>query len=411
MTFNPALNTSVQAMLAHSQAMGQISENVANTNTTAFKGLDTTFSTILSTVVKSGGPGGQVRGFSAQADFERLVDRQGSIEPTRRKLDVALNGRGFFILNTAADGSGETLYTRDGRFTERLVPDPNGAPPQAFLATTQGLFVQGFTANDDGTFADDLGPVRVRGLEQDAGNPTSTITLTGNLPADQARSNFGVGIYDNTPTAQTLTIGLQQVPGERGLWDVSFDVARGTVTSGTTQLQFSGSGELIAPLDGEIALDVAWDDGTTSSIDLDLGGLTQFAGPRLIDSVEQDGAAPGQLFDTFWDDDGVLYGQFTNGSSRPLFRLGFADFHNSNDLRAESGNLFSQTTQAGQRTLLNLQEEAPNTSLNAGALERANVDLADQFTDMIKTQKAYSSAATAFQTGDEMVQRARDLKA
>ncbi|MEQ9449702.1 MAG: flagellar hook-basal body complex protein, partial [Rhodospirillaceae bacterium] len=99
-----------------------------------------------------------------------------------------------------------------------------------------------------------------------------------------------------------------------------------------------------------------------------------------------------------------------NGENLNLYKLPIARFESENNLEARNGNVFLQTQDAGDLELTSLGNPAGITQMVVGALEQSNVDLANQFTKMIVTQRAYSSAATVLRTADEMTQAARDLK-
>jgi flagellar hook protein FlgE len=117
----------------------------------------------------------------------------------------------------------------------------------------------------------------------------------------------------------------------------------------------------------------------------------------------------GRLQNTYFTNDGVLVGSYSNGKTQNLYKLAIATFSAENSLEARPGNLFFQTSDAGELRLAG-PSMFGSTNLVVGALESSNVDLTDQFAKMIVTQRAYSSAATVLRTADEMTQAVRDLK-
>ena len=145
---------------------------------------------------------------------------------------------------------------------------------------------------------------------------------------------------------------------------------------------------------------------------MDLRQLTQLSGNGNVElqNIEQDGLKEGILTSTFFDRSGTLYGKFSNNGTIPLYKLPLANFPAENKLQAISGNLFKYDPLAGQLDLRAVGSLASMAQIVTGALERSNIDLADQFTKMIVTQRAYSSSATVLRTADEMTQQARDLK-
>jgi flagellar hook protein FlgE len=148
------------------------------------------------------------------------------------------------------------------------------------------------------------------------------------------------------------------------------------------------------------------------TISVDVSKLTQFGGAKAltVQNVSQDGYIAGRLNNTYFDQNGVLIGSYSNGQVRNLYKLPVATFAADNNLDALTGNVFAQTAAAGSLNLKGVGNPYGSTQFVAGAVEASNVDLADQFSKMIVTQRAYSSAATIVRTADEMTQAARDLK-
>ncbi len=150
-------------------------------------------------------------------------------------------------------------------------------------------------------------------------------------------------------------------------------------------------------------------DGATSDFSLDFTGSTQFGSNMLVSSFEQDGRTPGSLVDIQLARNGDVLGRFDNGDQRALYRIALADFANADRLRAVSGNLFLETTESGAAAFAGPGSQGVGL-LAPFAIEGSNVNLENEISDMIITQTAYNSSATAFRTMDEMSETARDLK-
>jgi flagellar hook protein FlgE len=130
-----------------------------------------------------------------------------------------------------------------------------------------------------------------------------------------------------------------------------------------------------------------------------------------VQNINQDGYLEGRLDQTYFNNSGTLIGSYSNGQTRQLYKLAIARFAVDNKLEAVSGNMFEQTRASGAISLSPIQGGfGGRTELVVGALESSNVDLADQFSKMIITQRAYTSNATVLRTADEMTMAARDLK-
>ncbi|WP_161539714.1 flagellar hook-basal body complex protein [Paramagnetospirillum kuznetsovii] len=151
----------------------------------------------------------------------------------------------------------------------------------------------------------------------------------------------------------------------------------------------------------------------TNTIALDVSKLTQYVGSKAtaidIKSNDQDGYASGVMDGTEFIKTGELIGHFSNGRTRTLAMVPVATFVAADNLDAISGTLFRRTQQAGDMTIDSIGAQGSGAQIVASAVETSNVDLADEFTRMIITQKAYSMNATVFKTADEMSTTARDL--
>lgn len=422
MTLKATFNTAVQGMQAQSQHLSNISTNIANVNTNAYKVQRTSFQTLLNHVR----PVNDAKFFTVDTVDTREVDRQGIITQTNRTLDLAINGRGFFVTNTATAGNGIWQYTRDGAFFGQAFPlstdsDGDGQNDQgSYLVTSTGAYVYGWQADDNGVFdeQDSLGalvPITINSNEIFPSRATTAITLQANVSAEATgRQSVGLPFVDAAGSSRTLTLGFNASLTNTWTLDVSsfgtnFQPVPVTVTPPT--VEFDSRGRLAVPANGQIAVTV--NDATGPQVmTIDISRITQFRddGDLTVQVVEQNGFLQGRLDKTFFDEKGVLYGSYTNRGLKPLFKLPIATFAAPNNLDAKSGNFFTETREAGARTL-NALSAAPNVAdIRIGALETSNVDLADQFTKMIVTQRAYSSSATVLRTADEMTQQARDLK-
>lgn len=153
----------------------------------------------------------------------------------------------------------------------------------------------------------------------------------------------------------------------------------------------------------------------TQSIDIDLGaidtlnGVTQFAGEYAPTLIERDGAQFGSLDRVEIDEEGVMNAVFNNGQIRPIYRLPVINFVNPNGLLALDGNAFQATAAAGAYYMWDAGS-GPAGSIAGSALEASTVDIAEEFSNMIVTQRAYSSNAKIIQTADEMLQQVTNLK-
>jgi flagellar hook protein FlgE len=183
------------------------------------------------------------------------------------------------------------------------------------------------------------------------------------------------------------------------------------VTFDPPNVTFGSDGSITSPTDGLITVEIS-DSTGPQDITVDLSKMSQFSdGDKLtVDNITQDGYIAGDLNTTYFNGNGVLIGSYTNGQVKNLFKLPVATFPSDNLLDAVNGNAFVESQLSGTPTLNSLGSPNGTTQFVPGALETSNVDLGDQFSKMIVTQRAYSSASKVITTVDEMTQAVRDLK-
>lgn len=416
-----AFLVSRQAMMAQSHAMGQISTNVANMTTIGYKRSETQFETLLSGIYP-----GKLDSFSAKPNDKRIADVQGVITQTARNYDVAVNGRGFIVTNTLRDGSGDWQYTRDGAFNGIAVrgtedTDGDGNLDQSTLLTTySGNYVMGWPVNEDGTFTEvnDFSSLEAIVISDNSlypAQPTSEIAVNASLSI-QGLSEQQLGLTVVDPNGDYQAVSLDFSRSLTGYWSVGGSVRDANtgqsvdVTVEPAELEFDGLGSMTVPNDRQLTLTVHWPDGD-QQIAVDATRLSQYAGDGKVTvyDIEQNGRTEGRLNSTFFDEDGVLWGSYSNQGTRPLYKLPLATFPAPNNLAALNASFFSETSGSGEPVLAGSDSVVGVAQFIPGALENSNVDLADAFTKMITTQRAYSSASKVLTTADEMVQQARDL--
>ncbi len=417
-----SLYSGVSGLGAQSRAMSMISDNVANVNTTAYKGTVAQFANLVTRrdSVTAYSPGG-VRSMGALT-----IANQGLIQSSSSPTDAAISGAGFFVVNSLGDGTGDQLYTRAGSFA----PDFLGN-----LRTPSGQYLQGWLldANEEVVDINRVETVNV-GIVNGLATATNNVEIGANINADQAEHPVAyavdemangtvephfsrdIQVYDSLGRPQTLTMGfLKTAPNE---WQVEVYAADPTiVTAGATALAsgtvtFDGDGSLATnTLDG-VDVTIQWAAATgadDSTIGFDLGtigetdGLTQFASPTNVAFVLQNGAEVGELNGVRIDEQGFIIASFTNGEERRLYQLPVATFANPAGLDPRSGNVFSQTERSGEFNL-RVAGRGGAGLLATSALEAANVDLADEFTKMIVTQRAYSANSRVITTTNSMLE-------
>ena len=386
-----SLYSGISGLRSHQTMLDVTGNNIANVNTTAFKASATQFQDTLSQLtVGAGGPQAQsgdtnpaqvglgVRVAGISTNFS-----QGSAQSTGRATDMMISGDGFFVTKTG----NQNLYTRAGSF------DFDGA---GRLVTPDGSIVQGYTAvngvvSDGGGVSDVTLPL---GIVAPAVTTTSA-KAAGNLPSDIATGTTlvrDVQVYDGTGTARTISLSYTKTaPG----WDVAGTDPNGS--TGATSLTFNSGAQTSA---GTM---------TIGGITVDMSKLTGFANLTTVAVSDQNGRAAGTLRSYTLSKDGTLVGSFSNGASQAIARIVLATFTNPGGLEKAGASSYSATLTSGTATL-----GAPGSgslgSLQAGALEMSNVDLSQEFTNLIVAQRGFQANARIITTSDEVLQELTNLK-
>lgn len=426
MSISNAMQTGVSGLRANSTAVGRISDNIANANTDGYR---RSFAQMVTTTTTSNSTGLAPAGVRAVQGTNVVLD--GALRPTGQATDLAIGGSGFFVVSRNPDELVESNYrmTRAGSF----LPDENG-----YLRNAAGYYLAGFPYGDDGTLGavdrnrfGDLTTVKV-GDVQMLGSPTTEIIVGGNLPAQQAGlAASGDPFISSAEFFSPLGVPerLQfswQPTTDANKWTLTINDPTGGVPFGSVDVTFNASGDFAGSpalydnstltgfdlVTGQVELDV----GTPAQpINLDFGavnsftGMTQFAGDYAPLRVAADGSGTGMLVRTEIDERGDVFGVFDNGKRKALYNIPLAEVPNPNGLTTTDGNAFLLSRSSGAVRLSSAGTGSAGT-ITAGALESSNVEVAQELTDLIQTQRAYSSNAKIVTTVDEMLDETMRLK-
>ncbi len=221
-------------------------------------------------------------------------------------------------------------------------------------------------------------------------------------------------VTDTDLLANNLTDGFPSTLNTEGWWTVDFRTPSGAIIKAGA-VNFTGGGALngTADLNGELPIsltNIDWSNGADlQDIDFNMAGFTQFSGQYNVISSAQNGAELGLRTGVSIDEDGFVVAQFSNGQSSKLFKLAIATFANENGLTELSGNVYRESDSSGS---FNLREANQGSAggIASGSLEASNVDLADEFSKMIVTQRAYSSNTKVINTADQMLEELLRLR-
>jgi flagellar hook protein FlgE len=414
------LNTGATGLSANGDALGVVSDNIANANTIGFKRSRADFQDMVASAGKSEMV--QIGAGSRLGAVEQMW-KQGSLLSTESATDLALSGDGFFVVNGTASGVSGNFYSRAGQFHL----DKNG-----FVVNTDDLKLQGYAADSRGQILGTLTDLRIGptalpatatggvrlGVNLDA---NSTIPLNAFDPTNPAAtSNFpsSVTVYDSLGNGHQITTYFAKTSTNAWEWHSVVDGSE--VVGGTTGVPFEGaSGTLVFTTDGALQTETttgsAWDfTGATAGqqIDFDFGnsiddggtgldGTTNFASPSTTNAATQDGYAAGSVTGINVAATGVITGVFTNGQRRVLGQVAVAAFKSVDGLQRAGQGLWTQTEDSGE-ALLGGASTGGRGAIVSGSLEQSNVDIGREFVDLIGFQRGFQANSKVIQTADEM---------
>jgi len=464
MSINSAMLAGVSGLVANASALAAVSDNIANVNTVAYKRNQTNFSSV---VTAQAVPGRYSAG-GVQALTRQLVSQQGLIQTANSATDIAINGDGFFVVTNKGQGltnADQRLFTRSGAFTV----DANG-----YLVNDAKLYLQGWPVDSTGNVTVDpsdlnsMQPINVKSLGT-AVAPTSLVQLNASLFKNQAVSAAEAS-YDVTTTSMAqyaddvangisptgtkpdFTMEMTVTDGAGGTHKVALAVLKSATTNQWHAEVYSvpggdvtgggapgliGSGDIAFTPDGvfDPAASSSFFGGTSQTlsinlgastagsgvqwaaglglpaqdIQLDLSKLSQVVMPNQLKSVNSDGAGPGNVIAVQVDEDGFVSAIFDNKQVRKIAQIGLATFPNPDGLKPSSGNTYSSDIPAGV-----MVAKAPGTAgagrISPSSLEASTVDLSQEFTGLITTQKAYSASSKIITTADQMLDELIQMK-
>lgn len=423
MSIGSALQAGVSGLRSLSTKLAAISNNIQNSSTAGYKRLDTQFSSL----VTSSGGGGSFSAGGISTTVRTQVSLQGTAIGTGVRTDLSIGGSGFFAVSTARE-NGEFALTRAGSFR----PDETGA-----LRNAGGLYLQGFALNPDGTPVnpnpslttfDSLETVNIGAITGTA-TPTSEVRFVSNIPQNSPGPfETGVQYIDQFGAAQDLTFnwvntgpntwdleiydGPVAGPALGEIQGINFDGAAPGATPGLPNYAGAANIGAATAITPEGTFDVTLATGQVISVDIgdenSVGGITQFAGDYDPETFS-DGAPLGELQAIEINREGVLIAVFNTGERRPVYQIPLAEVTNPDGLTAVTGNAFELSAQSGDLRLGGALAGGRG-AVNANSLEASNVDISEELTSLIETQRAYSSNATVVRTADEMLEEVTRLK-
>lgn len=434
MTISSSLNAGVAGLNVNASRLATISDNIANSSTYGYKRAVADFSSMVIDQSRGSYSAGGVR-----VSTYRQVAQQGTLVNTDNPTDLAIAGRGMLPVTnaTALDSQYTGTYPMQLTTTGSFRPDSSG-----ILRTDSGLVLMGWPANPDGTIpsmprttSEGLEPVRVN-LNQFAGDPTTYIELGVNLPATQTQAGadgevqmMSLEYFDNLGTSQTLDLEFTPtVPGTGASneWQLVIrDQADSNAIVGDYTVTFSNNqtaGGAIASIvdntggtgydatSGEITLTLA---GQSMQMNIgkvnDTKGLTQLSDRFAPVAVNKNGSPVGNLSSVEVDASGFLHAIYDIGFTKTIYQIPVVDVPNPNGLISQNAQAFEVSPESGSFFLWDAGD-GPTGDMAGFTREESATDVAAELTQLIQTQRAYSSNAKVIQTVDEMLQETTNIK-
>ncbi len=451
-----ALQTSVSGLKAQSYAISNISGNIANSQTTGYKRVDTTFVDLMNEQSAKRAIAGSVL---AQSQLTNTI--QGNVIASQVATNMAINGQGFFtVLQKIGDANGQTSFSGQTTYTRRgdFAPDKDG-----YLVNGAGDYLQGQNIDPTTGQPTSTGLLKISNSTLPA-RATTNINYAANLPSTPATSGSKVSGSDlyvpasatsitlTNPAAGTIDpIAVADSPNflnnsiagpavtaytasgapvtvttrwakvqdidpsatpatTSAVWnlfyqsDTTATAANSAWTNSGTAFTFDSAGQLTSPTTGVVTLDNLTVSGTNlGNVTVTYGksGLTNYAdssGSATTNALTQDGYTAGTLSSVEVTSDGKINGTYSNGSVIPLANIGFARFTNPDGLRPDTNGHYFETVESGSPL-----GGLAGTAIIGESNEQSNTDIASEFSKMIVTQQAYSANTRVMSTAQSMM--------
>ena len=459
-----SLYSGVSGLQNHQTRMDVIGNNISNVNTNGFKRGRVNFQDMISQQMSGaakptdelGGLNPKEVGLGMTIASIDNVFTQGNLQSTGVSTDLAIQGNGFFLLKSGE----ESFYTRNGAFgldrDGTLVNPANGMRVQGWMAEeVNGQMLVSTAASPE----DLIIPVGSKDPAKETTNVNFACNLNKNTPEimegasadDIYKGTWGTEqkIYDSFGNEHMLSVSFRRVPGNPNQWEATVqidpdnaDYTQTRVGLGTTDgmgntflVNFDNYGALasisdsagnLSNTEGQIVIQTSFAVAESNpdaegnpyrqTLNINLGTIgsfkdtiTQSASKSTTKAFYQDGYTMGYLDNFKIDSSGIITGVYSNGTNRTIGQIALASFANDRGLEKAGDNTYVESNNSGMARI-GESGVAGKGTLMAGALEMSNVDLSEQMTDMIVTQRGFQSNAKTIQTADTLLETVLSLK-
>jgi len=420
-----SFNIGVSGLNAVGQGMGVISDNIANAGTTGFKSSRAEFQDVLAVSLK-GIDGGDQFGAGTKLSHIKSIMTQGDVSRTESITDLAINGDGFFKVE-APFGPG---FTRDGSMHFNK---------EGELVNPDGYKVIGFKANADNEITTKEGPIKLGNTTIQAA-ATENVKVSMNLDSrvevkefnaqkPEETSNFSnsMTVYDNVGTARLVTVFYNKQENNNWTYRVMADgseVEGGVAGQMSLQAQgtllFNDKGQLQQEVEGTNSFNFNKGAKPDQKITFNFGeaiseggdgtdASTQYGSGSAVARHTQDGASAATLSSLSFNDSGVLTAVYDNGEARDIAQVAMAKFENNEGLFKVGKNLFKESRNSGQAAM-GKPGEAGRGEVLSKSIELSNVDIANEFVNLMTAQRNFQANAKTIGTADAMLQEIFRMK-
>lgn len=422
-----SMYTGVTGIQANGEALGIISDNIANANTVGFKTSRAEFADVVAKSLK-GILGGHQIGRGTKLNGVTQIFSQGSITQTDKATDVAISGDGFFVV----DGPEGRSYTRNGAFNFNKDGE---------LVNVDGHIVKGFKADEDGKITTKLEAIKLERSIIDA-KKTEKVDMAMNLdirgniieggfnienPEKSSNYNTGVTVYDSAGNAHALTMYFTKTGDNQWSWNavakgeeiVGGEKGKGVIGASGT-LEFTIDGKLQNQTIGQNSFNFTKGAQPDQQIKFEFGddilsggtglkGSTQYGSNSDIYKHTQDGYTAGTLAGLSFNDDGVLAAFYTNGTTRNIAQVAVAKFENNEGLFKAGNNSFKESRNSGAANI-GQPKNGGRGSVFAKSVEASTTDIASEFVNLIQMQRAFQANARTLSSSDELMQEVLNMR-
>lgn len=412
------MRTSVSGMAAQVNRLSTTADNIANSGTTGYKRSRAEFSTL----VLSEAPGSYNSG-GVSTTVQTSVSAQGMLTTTTSITDLGVSGDGFFVVQNSG---GAPFLTRAGAFVPNAEGELVNAAGFKLMAYDLSSGPPAPTANG----YEGLTPVVIQSGSATAA-PSKQGVFAANLPADAAvvvaadlpSANDATATYSAKSSLVTfdnlgrkVLLDVYSTKTDTDTWEVTvFDKSQadpdtvfpyGEAALATATLEFDpANGKLAAASTRTLSIDIP--NGQTMT--LDMSAMSQLASGYSVLDATVDGSAPSPVALVQIAKDGTIYTQSDDGSSRAVYRIPLATVQSPDLMQVEKGNVFVPNTESGA-VRIGFAGESGFGAVVSGQLENSNVDVAEELTNMIESQRSYTANSKVFQTGSELMDIIINLK-